>query len=1159
MRLKNRFLFSVCMIIGLSGLSHPLWAQDDPASGDDAAPAATESEGEELSPKEVVTSSGEKIIYVPFKNFEGVFQDPEANVVLPYAEYQQMLEAWKKRNEPSASPAGVIKSADYVVKIDGDLARISATLKLQVLGDPWVWIGVKFGNASISKVGGDNVLLQGVGPGEYKLLFDSQGEKTVQIELAVPVSQSPDGREFALNVPQVGISTLDITVPRKDQTIEVTPKIVELPLEEVAEDVTRIKANIGATGEIRVRWNPKTTLKPEMNLLSSVNNQTLVNLEDGLIHTDTWLNYEILRGSMAQCRVVVPAKHRILDVSASARIKAWNVEEQDGHQIITIDFLTEVEKPVTVEVHTEHKLAEDGIYQVAGWTEGEAAQGIHALDVVRESGQLAVRHSDDFTVNVVDQRGVVRIEESEVAPRLKGKNQLTFKFYTPDLNLSLNAQPVQPRLLATHQIFLTFQDDELQVINQLAFTIEKAGIFEVKLKVPDNLKVDTVKSPRMKEYNFNEESRELTVTLLERTQGALPLTITSHRDLDESETEQSLPIIEPLSVERETGSIFVYAKDSIEVITDQDAIDGVQPLPTNQNRRGNLSLNSSWSFTRRPVVVPVRTKRKPTRLSAKVGTIIDVQPELTKVQTQLDYLIEYSGVDTFRFEVPESVSEDLSIETAPGDQRSAPIKQRTASDPTDGWVTWTVVTQREVLGQQRFLISYDFTQPEDEESEESAETDSLSVQLIRPLGLVDEEGNSTTDLSNVQGEVVVQKERSLSISAEATGGGIELIDLRELKILPQNGTLAYRYFNAKADDRAAVKILESRHDIQEVVSTVVSRSLVEVVTGEDTDATYRGRFHIKTTERQRLLVQLPVNLEVLGTYLNDREVKLEKAEIADSELLGETWTPFWVNVARTESSDEPFLLTFQFLWRVNPPLGESTFGRGRMSLPLPVIGDGENSVAQELKVVVWVPEKYSLVGDPNDFQLQTVSRPEAYLIGEKANRTTNHLDGWVASGLTSPTGNAQFPTEGRVPYVYSNLGGANLIKVKWWNHVMISIIMGIAIGLIAWVLLRTSWENKLGMLLIGAFAATLFGLSDSHTLSQGLYAARFGLILLVGLWTLHGIFSLFRAAKSTLSMGAATSASVAVDSEQFAATASTETVEEPSTPSEPESDPPESQ
>ncbi len=1127
-------------------------------------------------PQEVVTSSGERIIYVPFKDFKEALQNPNTNIVLPLAEYKAMLEVWKKQNDLATPPAAVITSAEYKVKIDGDLARISATLKVKVLGKPWVWLSLNFGEAAVGKVTGENVLMRGIGNGGYELLFDSAGEKTVNLELAVPVSQSPDGRQFVFNTPPVAVTTLDVTVPRKGQSIDVTPKIILMPEGEMPEgekenDVTRIRANIGSTKTVTVKWHPKTSLKPEMNLLASVTNQTLVNLEDGLIHTDAFLNYEILRGSMDRCRVVVPKNHRILDVSATARIKNWKTIEQGDDQIVEIEFLTAVEKPVTVEVHTEHKL-ENGQFDVAGWSEGEPTRGIHAMDVVRESGQVAVRHSADVNVTIEEQRGVVRIEAANVAARLKGTNALTYKFYSPDFTLKLNAKPVEPRLMVGHQILLTFQDDELQVANTLRYSVERAGVFELKLKLPENVTVDDVQCPQMKEYNVDEKTQELTVTLTQRTQGVIQLTIRSHRDLKEDESDQVLPLIEPLNAERETGTIFVYAKDAIEVITDQDSLEGAQPLPANQARRGNVSLNSAWSFTRRPVTISVKTKRKPTRLSAQVGTSVDVQPELTQVQTKLDYVIEYSGVDTFRFEVPEGVSELLRIETAPGDQASSPIKQRTPGEAADGWVTWTVVTQREVLGRQRFLITYDIPQesedaePEgdadaDEEPDadaDSEEDDALTIQLLRPLGMVDDEGTVTTELTNVQGEVVVKKERSLSISAEGTGGDIEVIDLRELKTLPQTGTLAYRYFNAEEANRPTIKITQSRHEIQEVISTVVSRGLIEIVTGEDAEATYRSRFNVKTTERQRLLVHLPVNLEVLGTFLNDREVKLEKAELLDSESIGENWTPFWVNVARTESSDQPFLLTFQFLWRVNPPLGGSSFGRGRMSLPLPVIGDGETSVAQELKVTVWVPEKYSLVGDPGKFHLNTSRRPNAVLFGEMARRNTRQLEKWVKNGLKSSNGVAQFPTEGRIPYVYTNLGGAKQIKVMWWNQVTMTLIVSIAIALIGWVLVRTSWENKLGMLLIAAFVAALFGLADSHALGQGMHAARFGLLLLIGLWVVHGLFSCVHAMKSKTVV---TSPVVALATPAVSPTpeVAAEEPAPPTTPSEDETGPPESQ
>lgn len=1111
------------------------------SGGSDPGESAVTAEAADAQPGplEVVTPAGERIVYVPFKDLDETFQNPDANVILPYAEYQALYNAWRAKTLPPKPAEAVISAAHYRVRVDGDIARIAATLKIRVLGESWVRLPVTFGDAAVGKVTGDDVLLRGIGAGQYEFVFETGGQKTVEIELAKTIQQSPDGRQFKLQTPPVAITTLDVQVPRKDQAIEVTPMIVETTSPVPDEDITALSANIGATDSITVHWHPQASLKPEMNLLSSVTNHTVVSLEDSLIHTDTWLNYEILRGSMEQSRVVVPAHHRILDVTATARIKSWEAIEQDGNQIVVIEFFTAVDKPVTVEIHTERKLT-DGQFQVAGWSAGEAARGIHALDVVRENGQVAVRHSADFHVTIAEQQGIVRIEAGEVAERLQGNNAQTYKFYSPAFTLQLNARPVEPRLMLTHQMQLTFQDDELQVVNQLQYGIERTGVFEIRYQVPDGLTIDDVSCPQMKEFNFDEDSRQLTVVLKEKTLGTLQVTIRSHQELAGDTAELNLPLIEPLAVERETGTIFVFARDAVEVITDQDGLEGVQPLPVDRARQGQAMLNSAWSYTRRPITIPVRTKKKPTRLSARVGTSIDVQPELTQVQTLLDYHVEYAGVDTFRFEVPEELSADIQIDVAAGDQQSAPIKQRTAEDPVDGWVTWTVITQRDVLGHQRLRVTYDLSKSSEEDA---TDTGSQTVQLIRPLGLVDDAGELTTPLTSVQGEVLVQKERSLSLNTTASGGEIEVIDLRELTILPQNGTIAYRYFQAEAENRPQLTISQSRFDIQEVVATVVTRGLVEVVAGEDAEATYRCRFHVKSTERQRLLVYLPVDLEVLGTYVNEREVKLEKADLLDSEAIGSSWTPFWVNVARPESSETPFLLAFQFLWKVNPTLGESTFGRGDMTLPLPVIGTNDSSVAQELKVIVWVPEDYALVGNPPGFDLATERRQRQTWWGARAAHSAGQLDRWVQQGLSSSIGPAQFPTEGRVPYVYTTLGGAKEIELRWWNDFSMSMIVSLAVALIGWVLMRTSWENKLGMVLFAAFAAALYGLNDSHALAEVLHAARFGIVLLIGLWIVHGFFGAVRCLQA------------AVSSRSSAPITEAKTVVEP--PSENTSDPPE--
>ncbi|MEZ6058235.1 MAG: hypothetical protein R3C01_16170 [Planctomycetaceae bacterium] len=58
------------------------------------------------------------------------------------------------------------------------------------------------------------------------------------------------------------------------------------------------------------------------------------------------------------------------------------------------------------------------------------------------------------------------------------------------------------------------------------------------------------------------------------------------------------------------------------------------------------------------------------------------------------------------------------------------------------------------------------------------------------------------------------------------------------------------------------------------------------------------------------------------------------------------------------------------------------------------------------------------------------------------------------------------------------------------------------------LLLSTGWENKLSLLLVLVFAASLLGLADLPALTHGLAAARYGLLFLLGLWLVHGLFQL---------------------------------------------------
>lgn len=1109
--------WTIWLLFGLAvcGVARPVAAQETPATPEPAPADGAAAEAD-----------WEKLIYVPYRNLKDVFEKHGSTIFMPYAEY---LKRWQEPvGEQKAVVEAVVTESHYQARVDRSLLRIDAELTVQVLGKPWVAVPIKFGQAAVGKLTaeeGKQVLLKGTGDGTYSLLFGQAGAHRVTLELAVPIKTSPDGRSTEFSVPPVGVTTFELSVPEADQTIEVAPHLVSLPVE-AADTETRIKANLGSTTKIAASWHPKTGLKPDMALLAAVTNYQKVTLRDGLAHTDAWLTYDVLRGEMNELAIAVPTGHRILGVtSGDAKIRGLKTEAGDDGQTVTVEFLSPVRSKVTIEVHTEREISADPL-ELIGRDDGGAWNGIHAIDAVRESGQVAVSAAGDLSLQFEQVTGLARIEDAEISSQLKQPGIAAFKFYSSNIQLRVLAKPVEPRLLVDSVYEYEFKDDEVQLGATLNYRIERAGVFELRIGLPEGFEVDAVNegSGLLREHLVEDEdgAKVLRVVLQRKTDAnsALTLNVRGHVEFEEAaeEVEVTLPIPEPLSVEREVAQLYVFAPEAIDVITDQETIVSAQPLPVQQvQQRADLRTAGAWTFNRRPVEIPLRTQRRPTRLTANVGTTITVKEETVEIQSKLTYLVQFAGLDTFRFTVPENVSEGVKIVSLGGP--GAPgIKQKVADDEAvDGWVTWTITMQRDVSGSHPFQVSWD-QKPNGDGDEAGEEGDAapapdagsadgpkkseIVFQTLRVLGLDgSEENEPEVALSDVSGEIVVRKDRALSVSATTLDDGLEAIDVRELSLLPQTGALAYRYYRQPV----GLQLTSTKHEIQKVVETVVMRGLVEIVARRDPRASYRCRYRIRSSERQRLKIDVPVGSELLGMYVNGEPVNPEKDERPHES---EFWQSYFINVARSAASDEPFSLTIQLM---TPIAGEKklpfeSWG-GPLELRLPQIGGlGNHGVAvQQLNTRIWVPEDYRLVGDADGFINETKLNFEEAIGGQWDSQPYDWLD--VESWIEVPrAGFIDFPTEGN-RFRYSSLGGAPSIEVTFANRPNYTWLYSGALLVLAVLLRGLSWDTKTLLLLITGFAAVLFGLSSPGWAAEILSSARVGLFGLVGIWVLHAVFT----------------------------------------------------
>lgn len=1045
----------------------------------------------------------EQVIYIPFKNLRATFEKQGSSVFLPYQEYLSLWEkAWGKALQDAAIPPvpGIISSAKYVATVEQDVARIQATLTVQVLKPGWGEIPVKFGGAAIGRITSapGKVLLRGVGPGEYGLLFSEVGEHTVTLEMTTRVLTAPEGRSLELQVPTVGVTSFDIVVPDADQTIEVEPKLLLEPVEAAAK-TTRIRANLGSTDKIVARWHPRVGSKPDMELLASATSATLVQVEDGQIHTDVYFSLEVLRGQLERLRVAVPKGHRVLDVVSAARVREWKVAEEANRQVVTVELVSRQGGKIPLEIHTERAVDAEP-FDVAGM-DRDTATGIHLLDVLRESGQIALRAGADLTLSVTTQQGVSRIDEAEVDQRLRRPGASFYKFYTPQVKLTAAVKPVEPRLLLDHVAIATFTQDQLKLESLLNYTIERTGVFEFTLGLPEDFTVEAVRCDALKQFDVSADRKTLRIALKERKLGSVGVVVIASRPRDAStETADApVPVLEPQGVEIENGKLRVRAPDALDVITDSEKIVGLQPDPQPaDNTPSGLRLISAWTFNRRPITLPARTVAKPTRLTASVGSTLDVKQGQIQVTTLLNFLVEYAGLDTFRFAVPEAVAD--SVQIVAGDGASAPIKQKSrATEAVDGWVIWTVVLQRDVVGLVPLRVTYD--KPLTEDPEGKAQT--VVVPLIRvhdPFEAAENDARRRSiTVARIAGEATVKKDRVLSVAATATGGDVEPIDVRELTQLSQDGLVGFRYFKQPV----GLSLTVSKYGIQQVIETVVSKQLVEVVLDRSGGATFRTRLIAKSSERQRLRLDLPKGAELLGVMVEGKPVSLEKNTDAKES---QYWDAYYVNVTRAKSSEEPFSLAV--LYRLSLKPAPFTSNGGAAELRMPILGGlkaGDEEVSatavQQLRVGIWVPDEYALVGQPKHFVNDHL--PRVRPMWQRFSRADlPELPKWIGD---NGGGLFDFPVEGHA-YSYSNLGGRDRIQVMWWHLPFYTWVVSGALVVIALVLRNTSWENKLTLVFLGGFLAAVVALRDADLVAHAVGVASYGLVAMAALWLIQALF-----------------------------------------------------
>lgn len=1057
------FCLVLALALGRSGLAQDTPVAQPPAPTSEAPGASQPPDQDQpgaYQPGEKPPLRQEHIIYLPFERLRDVFENEDSSIVLPYA---QFLEMWNRLVQPDQPPAqppvgGVITRADYVGSVRGDLAHLEATLDVEVLGAQWARLAVQFGGAAIgsARTEDQSVLLRGVGQGQYELLVHGQGKHQIKLALVIAVKSAAEGRSFTIQCPAVGVSNLELEIPEKDLAVQVIPQRTS-ELSSDAENTTRLRAVLGSTNQFTVSWQPKSGGTDQAAGLANVSDAIAIDVGDGVVHTHAVFDYQILRGSLGELVVEVPAEERLLDVQAPG-LRDWQTEKVADRQRVKVRLHAPATQQVRLELHTETPIPAQA-FQVGL---------VRVVGAAREGGTLAVRSAEDVGLEYVSRESISRIDAADAPESLRKPRATFYKFFTPEHKLSVVASQLEPRIVVDSHLSVLVDKARLSTRGEFRYQVSRSGIFALTFRLPAGLSVDDVRTESMERFEVSPAGGDQTLAVYysKKLLGDLAVAVTASQARDKPAGELTLPLVEPLSVTREQGLVAVVAPESLEVKTDLARLQSARPAtPAELASKGfqpqvpeGSTLAAAFAFVARPVGIVETISERPRRTTAMVSTVANIKEDVVQVATTLRYQIQFAGTSTLRMAVPAAVSDRLQVE---GDGIKERRKAEQAND--DGTVDWTIVLHSETIGPLAFTAAYD----------QKLSIPDQGTQLeLRPI--------KALDVDRESGEIAVQKDRALSI--DAAPAGLEEIDPRELS-QPAGATrpyLAYRYYQHPAQLTLSV----TKHELQDVVRTVVRRAYIEAVVTEDGPVTVRARYDLKSSERQRLAVTL-VDPRILGITVAGQTVAPEKAPARPGA--GTDEKTYFVNVARAADSDEPFQIAMLF----ETPRPEKKLKlTGLLRLPLPRFDEGVKF--QKVYVRVWVPEDYRLVGDPAGF---TSHNGVGLWDSRRITEAHDTPDTWFPQDASS----FDFQVGG-TSYLFSSLSGPAELGIGYWHIPTMTIIASLAALAIGVVLVWFRLETKVLTILVLALVVLFGGLFAPSVVNSWLLSARLGIAGVVALW-----------------------------------------------------------
>ncbi len=744
-------------------------------------------------------------------------------------------------NRQSTIETGSIQSASYTGTVRDRVAEIDAVLQLAT-GRP----------GQIVPLFGNDVAVEEftANPGDAKLIRQGdsvsvrlarKGNALLKVKFLVKLEGDVTKRRLAFAIPAALSSQLVLTLNEPEAAVEFPTAIAYHSV--AAQQETRVEAVMGAGGRVEMQWTHRIKRAAEIAATVFARNASLATFTGGAMHVRSLLDYQITQGELRAIRVTVPAGHRLLRVEGES-IRTWQVKEEAAKQILSVELLKGVSPDYRLRVETEATI--DRL------PANVAVEIPHALDVKRETGFVALNGGDELGLNVEEATGLQKVDADEFIKATGQTNTLAgaYQYLKPGFVFAVRVEPLQPQVEAVVRNRVQIGAEQIHLQARVNYTIKRAGVFALRLLLPDEFRVETVSGPDIAQWveKSDGDRRVLEVLLKQRTLGDYALELQLVKSQKELPKTMEIIGVHPLDTAKLSGFVIVSPDAGVQAKT--ASLEGLTEVPVTSVPEGGSGLAykfigadpapsvSSWKLQ-------VATEAIESWVRAEAVNWLTLSESLVTGRAVVRYEIQNAPVKEFRLKIPAAFRNVEII--------GADIRRRDQNGDE-----WRIELQNKVSG--NFLLTVTWEQP-------------WSIREQAGESLFQAAGIEAVGVERATGILAVTAKPPLQIAPKQASSELIRIDTQETPewagVAREGTALAYRYLRPGYQLSLAVQ----RFTQAEVLQALVEDLRMTTVVADDGQMMTEVALSIRNNGRQFLEIALPKGAQVWSAFVAGQAVK----------------------------------------------------------------------------------------------------------------------------------------------------------------------------------------------------------------------------------------------------------------------------------------------